>query len=73
MKNNFFILIFLNFLFLYDIAFSESFTLDSKKLEFLKNKNQIIAYDGKATSSNKNLVIKSDKFIAFLHCSFRNT
>ena len=63
MKNNFFILIILNFLYLYDVALSESFTLNSKRLEFLKNKNQIIAYDGQAISNNKNLIIKSDKFI----------
>ncbi len=63
MKNNFLVILIFGFFYFSNIALSESFTLKSKKMEILKNENQINAYEGTAISKDKNLEIKSDKFI----------
>ncbi len=63
MKNNFLIIIIFYILNFSSTAAAESFTLESKKIEMLKSKNQITAYEGKAISNDKNIEIKSDKFI----------
>ena len=63
MKNSFFILLVFGFFYFSNVALSESFNLKSKKIEVLKEENQIIAYEGEAISNDKNLEIKSDKFI----------
>ncbi len=63
MKNNFLKFLFIGVFFFYNSAFSESFTLKTKKIEILKNENQINAYEGKAISKDNNLEIRSDKFI----------
>ena len=63
MKNNFLKFLIVGVFFFYNSAFSESFTLKTKKIEILKNENQINAYEGKAISKDNNLEIRSDKFI----------
>ena len=63
MKNNFFTFLILGFFYFSNTASSDSFNLKSKKIEIFKEKSQIIAYEGEAISSDKNLEIKSDKFI----------
>ncbi len=63
MKNNFFTFLVLGLFYFSSNASSDSFNLKSKKIEILKEENQIIAYEGEAISSDKNLQIKSDKFI----------
>ena len=63
MKNNFLILLAFGLFYFSNTALSDSFNLKSKKIEVLKEKNQIIAYEGVAISNDKNLEIKSDKFI----------
>ena len=62
MKNNFLIILVFGIYFS-NTALCDSFTLESKNIEILKNENQINAYNGKAISDDKNLEIKSDKFI----------
>ncbi len=63
MKNNFLTIIIFYILSFTNTVVAESFTLESKKIEMLKSKNQITAYEGKAISKDKNIEIKSDKFI----------
>ena len=63
MKNNFLIVLFFGFFYFSNAALSDSFTLKSKKIEILKDENQINAYEGTAVSNDRNLEIKSDKFI----------
>ena len=63
MKNNFLKVLIFSFFYFSNVALSDSFTLKSKKIEILKNENQINAYEGTAVSIDKNLEIKSDKFI----------
>ena len=63
MKNNFLIIIILSLYNFSNAAVADSFTLQSKKIEMLESKNQITAYEGKAISNNKDIEIKSDKFI----------
>ncbi len=63
MKNNFLIIIIFYIFNFSNTVSAESFTLKSKKIEMLKSKNEIIAYEGKAVSKDKNIEIKSDKFI----------
>ena len=63
MKNNFLIVLFFGFFYFSNAALSDSFTLKSKKIEILKDENQINAYEGTAVSNDRNLEIKSDKFV----------
>ena len=63
MKNNFIIIFVISILFFTNLAFSESFTLESKNIEILNEGDQIKAYKGNAISKDKNLEIKSDEFI----------
>ncbi len=63
MKNNFIIIFVIYTFFFTNLAFSESFTLESKNIEILNEGDQIKAYKGSAISKDKNLEIKSDEFI----------
>ena len=63
MKNKLKIIIIILITYFPNIAFSDSFTLESQNIEILKDKNQINAYKGKAISNDGELEIESDKFI----------
>ncbi len=62
MKSNLIPTIILCIFYFPNIVFSESFILKSKNIEILNEGNQVNAYKGKATSSDGNLEIKSNKF-----------
>ena len=61
MKNNLVILI-VNFLFFFSITNSSAFNFETKKIKLIKEKNLIIASEGKAYLSDSDLEIKADKF-----------
>ena len=61
MKNNFVILV-VSFLFFFSITNSSAFNFETKKLKLIKEKNLIIASEGKAYLSDSDLEIKADKF-----------
>ena len=63
MKNKFIIFLNLGLFLFFNLANAESFKLTSKKIEIFENENQLHVYDGEAISLDKNLEIKSDKFI----------
>jgi len=50
------------FLCICNFAFADSFQFEVSKIDILKNDNQIIAINGKAISSDKNLEIKGKLF-----------
>ena len=61
MKNKLIFLIIGSFFF-YNIANSNTFKFDTKKIEIFKDQNKIIAGKGKAYTDNKNLEIYADNF-----------
>ena len=61
MKNNLVILI-VSFLFFFSITNSSAFNFETKKLKLIKEKNLIIASEGKAYLSDSDLEIEADKF-----------
>ena len=65
MKNNFIRTFIISTFFFTNVVFSESFVLESKNIEILNEGNQINAYEGKATSNDRNLEIKSNEFRYF--------
>ena len=65
MKNNFILSSFIAIFCFSNIAFSQSFILNSKNIEILNEGNQIKAYKGEAISKDDDLKINSDKFIYF--------
>ena len=63
MKNNFILSVLIGIFCFSNVAFSQSFILNSKNIEILNEGNQINAYRGEAISKDKDLKINSDKFI----------
>ena len=61
MKNKLFTLI-LGFLVFCNLAIANTFIFETKNIEILKDKNQILAGKGKVFSSDKDLEINADKF-----------
>ena len=61
MKNNLIVLIVI-FLFFSNVTSSSEFNFETKKLKMIKEKNLIIASEGKAYLSDSDLEIKADKF-----------
>ena len=61
MKNNFIFLI-VSFVFFFNISNSNAFNFETKKLKIIKEKNLIIASEGKAYLSDNDLEINADKF-----------
>ena len=55
----------INLIILCNTAFAETFVFETKNIEILKEKNQILAGKGKAISSDKDLEINADKFQYF--------
>ena len=65
MKNKYLFYI-LSFAILFcNIAIGETFKFETKNLEILKDKNQILAGKGRAVSSDNDLEINADKFEYF--------
>ena len=62
MKNNFILSVLIGIFCFSNVAFSQSFILNSKNIEILNEGNQINAYS-EAISKDKDLKINSDKFI----------
>ena len=58
MINNFILSIVIYVFYFANVAFSESFFLESKNIEILNEGSQINAYNGKAISNDNNLEIK---------------
>jgi len=63
MKNKVIFIIIVNFLCFLKISLGLAFTFNSSNIEILDKGNQINAFYGEAFSDDKNLQIKSDKFI----------
>ena len=63
MKNNIFRFFIIIYFCINNLAFSNSFVLESKNIEIADKGNQIIAIDGIAISDDKNLEIRSNKII----------
>ena len=65
MKNNFLIFIIIYIICGYNLAFSDSYTFETKKIEIIDEGKTIKALNGKAFSKDNNLEISSDNFEYF--------
>ena len=72
MKNSFIILI-LNFIFLYNISIAETFEFETKNIEIIKEQNLIKSGKGKVYSSDRSLEINADKFEYFQDLDLLNS
>ena len=72
MKNSFIILI-LNFVFLYNISIADTFEFETKNIEIIKDQNLIKSGKGRVYSSDRSLEINADKFEYFQDLDLLNS